>query len=68
MEGLYYDDFSIAAASKRERLITEAEEYRFRNQIAAIPKAAREAKAVRPENMRRPGFLPKINPNPVPTH
>jgi hypothetical protein len=68
MEGLYYDDFSIAAASKRERLMTEVEEYRFRNQIAAIPKAAREVRAASSENMHRPGFLPKINPNPAPAH
>ena len=48
-----FDSGSIAASSKREQFLKEAEEYRFRRHIAAIQKSAKVEKAVNPENQRQ---------------
>lgn len=52
MEEQYYDNTGIAARSKREQLMKEAEEYRLRLHIATMKKNGKVEKATVPENRR----------------
>ena len=44
---------SIAASSKQEQFLKEAEEYRLRRHIAAIQKSAKVEKVINPVNRRK---------------
>jgi hypothetical protein len=57
-----YDPSSIAASSKREQFLKEAEEYRLRRHIAAIHKSAKVEKTVIPANQRQYQNSPETNP------
>ena len=48
-----FDSGSIAANSKRDKLLKEAEEYRLRRHIAAIQKSAKVEKMINPVNRRQ---------------
>jgi hypothetical protein len=66
MEERYYDNSSIAARSKQEQLMKEAEEYRLRRHIIAIKKNKKLEKAALPEKSRRHAFQPHAAHRPAP--
>ena len=59
MEKQYYDDINIAARSKREQLMKEAEEYRLHHHIFAMKKHGKGEKAAVPETDHQYEFPPK---------
>ena len=62
MEGQYYDDAGIAAASKREQLMKEAEEYRLRRHIDAIQQLDKSEKKQDVKSQRKYGILHPVRP------
>jgi len=66
MEEQYYGDASIAARSKREQLMKEAEEYRLHRHIAAMKKLDVGERKPIVESDRKHRILPGAKPHPAP--
>jgi hypothetical protein len=68
MEEQYYDNTSIAARSKREQLMKEAEEYRLHRHIVTMNKNGKVEKAAMPEHRRGYELPPHAAHRPAPSH
>jgi hypothetical protein len=62
MEEQYYDDASIAARSKREQLMKEAEEYRLRRHIDTLQNLDKSEKKLGVVSHRKYGILHSFRP------
>jgi hypothetical protein len=68
MQERFYDDAGIAAQSKREQLMKEAEEYRLRRHIAASQEMETSNQKMSPKNNRKHMIPPGATAHPVPGH